>query len=80
MRDLAPAIKRRTGVVGIVANEVPVVLKAPRAWAIAEGRYVAERSMARLHPVRDDELAKGMKGALKQADGAMTDAADRRHR
>jgi putative transposase len=63
-------IKRRTDVVGIFPNEAAilrlagaVLLEVHDEWAIAERRYLAEGSMARLDPARDDELTKEVERA-----------------
>jgi transposase-like protein len=63
-------IKRRTDVVGIFPNEAAilrlagaVLLEVHDEWAIAERRYLAEGSMARLDPARDDGSPKEVERA-----------------
>ena len=63
-------IKRRTDVAGIFRNEAnvlrltgAVLLEVHDEWAIAERRYLAEGSTARLDPTADD-------GSTREADGA----------
>jgi putative transposase len=65
-------IKRRTDVVGIFPNEAAilrlagaVLLEVHDEWAIAERRYLAEGSMARLDQSRDD-------GSTKEVERAQT--------